>query len=102
MAVARVVLDTRGLNEVADACKKHPALKYAAREFARAAQRPGKRAELTADEVRALVAILEDCPPRTRQVLREALERVEETEREERARPRARDLIMAKQNEVLR
>ncbi len=56
MAVGRIVLSERLFERAAQAADSVPGLRRAARELRRAAQRPGKQAELTDEELISLAA----------------------------------------------
>ncbi len=88
MAVARITAPKHWHLKAAEALKGVP---RGSRELTRAAARPGLTAELTGDEVRALAVLL----PKDARVAK-ALADLEASEVRERARPRARDVVLAR------
>jgi hypothetical protein len=79
MAVVRFKLDTAALNRTARDLKR-VGLVRAPREFGRAAQRPGRTAELTGQELRRVLDVA-GLLPRVRRTLEELLPQVEFLER---------------------
>src|SRR4051794_34564741 len=86
MAVARITLEKRQYQTLVRRLKPHrsdsPAIKRLHNELARAADRPGRTAELTPLELETLADVVTDMPP-VRDVITAAQERVREVEVQE-------------------